>query len=132
MGNYEINGKTYFQKPLVLGQLVQLSDFFESLSDVPREATINGLIKTLGDKLPLAIAIVLCEEGKSLRDKDVKALATEFAEHLSLEVAGRIVEDFFVFNPPTSLSGFLERTAVAVGAIGRQLTRSASSSQAET
>ena len=63
---YEIGGKTYTQKPLVLGQVRQLLDLLANVS-IPADATAVGLINAIGDKLSLAIAIVLAEPGKSLR-----------------------------------------------------------------
>lgn len=114
---YEIGGKTYTQRPLVLGQIRQM---IEALRDftMPANATAADLALLLDDRLPHLMAIVLGVEGVSLRDKDVDALAEELRESVPVETAIRMVDDFFVCNPIASLadqlSGWMEMLAMWV------------------
>jgi hypothetical protein len=72
MYKYQIGDKTYVQKKLVLGQWRQLLDLLKGLS-VPQDLDAREIVSVFGDKLPYAPAIVLVEEGKSLREKDIVA-----------------------------------------------------------
>ena len=69
---YEIGGKKYIQKPLVLGQIDQLIEFMQGIR-LPVEISASSIIFVLGGKLSKAIAIILCEAGKHLKDKDVSS-----------------------------------------------------------
>ena len=100
---YTINGKVYFQRPLVVGQIEQLGEFLEGLSWSEGNLGTAGIIKLLGNKLPCAVAIVLREEGKLLKDKDLERLEEEFREHLEHQTALKVVSDFLEFNPPNSM-----------------------------
>lgn len=104
---YEIGGKTYIQRPLVLGQVRQLLDVLQG-AVIPGNVDALGLVSVLGDKLPLALAAVLTEEGQSPRGKDIPALAGELEFAISPEQAIAVIEDFFAGNP---LVSFLERLA---------------------
>lgn len=95
---YEVNGKTYVQRPLVLGQLKQVIKPLAGL-DFSEEMDALTVVKTLGDRLPEILAVALTMKGKSPKDKDVEALAREFAEHMDLATAVSAVDDFFGCNP---------------------------------
>ena len=130
---YEIGGKTYIQKPLVLGQISQLISLMKGLV-IPHDIAPMGLVSLLGDKLPIAIAIVLTPEGMKLKDKDINALTDEIEFEISPEQTIQVIEDFFVCNPIVSL---LEKLNEAVGKIGEKmketgLSKSASSSPEAT
>ena len=93
---YKIGDKVYIQKPLVLGQLQQLLTLLSDIKiDTP---TPMGIVASLGEKLHTALAIVLCEEGQSLKDKDVEKLAEELKDAVDIETVLEIIEDFFAFN----------------------------------
>ena len=99
---YEINGKTYIQKPLVLGQIGQLALCLNGLS-IPSDGNPVGMIMKLGDRLNQAIAVVLREEGKPLRDKDIEAMTAEFEDSIDAQTQLSVVKDFFDCNPITFL-----------------------------
>ena len=65
---YKIGDKTYYQKPLVLGQIKQLEEFLKEFI-IPGDLNVTTLMSIFGNKLPYALAIVLIEEGKSLSDR---------------------------------------------------------------
>ena len=65
---YKIGDKTYYQKPVVLGQIKQLEEFLKDFI-VPGNFSVTTLMSMLGDKFPYALAIILIEEGKSLSDR---------------------------------------------------------------
>ena len=99
---YEIGDKTYIQRPLVLGQMRQLTNTIKGLV-IPADVDTLGLISALGDKLPLAIAIVLTLDGAALKDKDIYALAADIEFEILPEQTLQVIEDFFECNPIASL-----------------------------
>ncbi len=123
---YEINGKNYIQKPLVWGQTRQLIKLLKDL-EIPMDGvSVVDLVEIIGDKLPEALAIVLAEEGQSLKDKDVKALASTFEFDIPLHIMVKVIEDFFECNPTAS---YLEMVAKLIGGIGERMFTSETSSK---
>jgi hypothetical protein len=106
---YEIGDRTYFQKPLVYGQIRQLEKLLKGVQ-FPGEITKSAIIGMFGDKILQAIAIVLHEENKPLRDKDIEALATQLEFDILPEQIFGVMEDFFDCNPIASLSAKLTGT----------------------
>jgi hypothetical protein len=104
---YELGTTTYVQRPLVLGQIRQLLEQLEGLT-FDAAAGPAVLVATLGDRLPLCLAVVLTPEGASPREKDLVALADEIEFAIAPEQVLEVVEDFFDCNPLASL---LERAA---------------------
>jgi len=102
---YEINGKAYTQKPLVLGQMRQLMALIHDIEF--DEHSVGGLINAMGDKIHTGMAIVLIDIEESekqdyagyLRTRDITALADEISWTISPEVTMGVIEDFFVCNP---------------------------------
>ena len=130
---YEIGGKTYIQRPLVLGQTRQFLDLLKGVT-IPAGVDAYGLIRALGESLPQALAIVLTEEGKSPRDKNVTEAACEIEFAITPEQTLEVVDHFFDLNAIPSL---LSRIAGVAEKIGEKMTktgspRSASSSPEET
>ncbi|NPU84373.1 MAG: hypothetical protein HPY65_07775 [Syntrophaceae bacterium] len=113
---YLINDKTYVQTPLVLGQVRQLLEVLKDFR-LPEEFTAPQLMELLGpDRLPAALAVVLTEEGKSPRDKDIAALAADLEFSITAEMALQVVNDFFACNPISSLLAGMR------GALGSMMT----------
>ncbi len=102
---YEIGGRVFIQRPLVLGQLKQLIDYVMKDLVVPDTESLDPmmLIEILGDKLPLGLAIILTEEGKSPKDKDIDQLAKDLYFEITAEQTMEVIADFFVCTPVTSL-----------------------------
>jgi len=100
--DYTVNGKIYIQRPLKLKQLVDLVDALQGIEIA--DLSPLGIVHALGSRLPLAMAIVLIPEGTMLKEKDIKAIAEEFEEHLDIDTALAVAEDFFTFNPLSSIS----------------------------
>jgi hypothetical protein len=116
---YEIGGKNYIQKPLVLGQIRQLLEVLKGVT-IPANSDTLALVNAMSDRLPAALAVVLIPEGlSSLRDKDLDALALEIAFAITPEQTLGVVEDFFDCNPLPSL---LNRLGMAAGKIKQQMT----------
>lgn len=99
---YEIGGKTYIQRPLVLGQIRQLIGQLGGLKIYPGSGGV-GIIFGLGEKLPSLLAVALTEEGKSPKEKNVEEMAKEIEFEIDPETAIKVVEDFFVCNPTSSI-----------------------------
>lgn len=130
---YEIGGKTYVQRPLVLGQWRQLNDVTKEVI-LPKDLNVKNLIMAFGNRLFHVLAVIITEEGKSPRDKDLAALAEEIEFGVTPETALEMIADFFALNPVFSLLNNLESLVSqiqrAVGEIG--LTNYASSAAAGT
>jgi len=99
---YIINEILYIQKPLVNGQLKQLSLLLEDL-DFTDVKTATQFLKAIGDKLIPATAIILIPEGESARSKNNEKIANELEWDLSLELQIKIIEDFLSINQIVSL-----------------------------
>jgi len=131
---YEINGKTYVHRPQVLGQLKQLEELLKG-TNIPAGAGAMGIVEALGDKVPIALAIILTEQGKSPQDKDLEALAAEMLWGVDLAQTMEIVDDFFSINPLSSafakVVGMMERFAEQVLAMQTGSSPSASPSGTE-
>lgn len=134
---YEIDGKKYIQEPLVLGQFEQLMPIMEGKSLVFEGKKTLEIVQALGDKLPRAIAIVLKEEGKLLKDKDLDAFEAEVKFAINIDQTLEVVSHFFLCNPPTSLieklTMLMEGVATNLGTEEPDgLEKSSSSSATET
>lgn len=146
---YEIGERTYIQRPLVLGQMRQLISTMQGLV-IPADIDTIGLVSVLGDKLPLALAIVLTplhpplskggiegSYGAVLKDKDIPALANELEFAVTPEQTLQVIEDFFSCN---QISLFLESIGKMTEKISTAMTKtketgshnSSASSQEET
>lgn len=108
---YKINGKTYIQKPLVMGQIRQLMAILNGLA-IPQKLTTAGLVALMGERLPQLFAIVLTEEGATLKGKDIEVLAAELEFDTPMDIALQVVDDFFDCN---QISLLLERLATTIG-----------------
>ncbi len=130
---YEIGDKTYIQKPLVWGQITQLTTLLQDI-EIPEDINVQSMVLILGGKLPQALSICLTEEGKSPRDKDIQKLASEIEYEIEAETTIEVIEDFFDCNPVASilekLSGMIRKITESISKAG--LKKSVSSSQAET
>jgi hypothetical protein len=130
---YTIGDKIFIQKKLVLGQWKELRAILDEIK-IPVELTPLSLVQSLGSNLFVLLAIVLTEDGKSLRGKDLAALADEIEYGITPDTAIEALADFFDLNPIplilkslADLSGIIKTKLTEIG-----LTNSASSSAAET
>ncbi len=114
---YEIGGKAYTQKKLVLGQLRQLMEVLQGTA-LPVEAGAMAMVAALGERLPLCLAVVLTEEGRSPAGKDLPALADEIEFSITPETVMEVVEDFFGCNPIVSL---LDRATAMIGNLSTRM-----------
>jgi hypothetical protein len=128
---YTIGDKIYTQRPLVLGQVKQLIDLLRGTT-IPANSSGVELIGALGESLPVALAIVLTEEGKSPGDKDIFELARELEFSVSPETALDVIDHFFALNPMPSLlkrvGDMMLSITQTMGQTGILLQKSASSS----
>jgi len=115
---YIIGGKKYIQRPLVIGQLKQLSKLLKDVV-ISSEVKAAELVEAIGDKLPEALAIVLIPEGVDIKDKNIEEIVKELEFQVDIETAVKIVEDFFDCNQVSSL---LKRIQNALKATKAQKT----------
>jgi hypothetical protein len=101
---YEIGGKTYEQRPLVLGQWRQLVGLLADV-EIPPGNILQGLITALEERgrLDKALAVVLTEQGKSPRDKDLDLAASELEFLITPQQIAGVIGDFFTCNPASSI-----------------------------
>lgn len=130
MERYTINGKTYTQRTLVLGQIKQLTEALEGVS-MPAGAGVGQVAGIIGDHLPQCAAVVLQPEGVAHRDKDMAAMEAEFCEHLDIVTADKVIDDFFSLTPAATIAKLLGRlrgmfVAAQAGGVG-SMTPSCSS-----
>lgn len=135
MKEYDINGRAFVQRPLVLGQIQQLLRVLDGIA-LPDPLTLASLLDALGGRLYSAIAVTITEKGCSPGDKDLEALAREMEWALPLETALEIVDDFFVLNPASSLlgraGGLIGRLNGMLATLAAGSTRRSSSSPGAT
>jgi len=136
---YEVEGKRYVQKKLVLGQIAQLMDLLKettipamfSLADDAGDMKLSfnagAVAALLGERLPRAVAIVLTEEKVPLPEKDLERLTGEVRWAFDSEITMRVVEDFFTCNPIVSL---LERYVGMMKNMRESIARSGSKTSA--
>ena len=130
---YQIGGKIYIQRPLVLGQIRQFLTALKGVS-IPTNMDAMGWIEGLEDVLPGLLAVVLTEEGQSPKEKNMQLLSEEISSSISLETTLQVIEDFFDCNPVPSL---LEKFGKMTAAITKKMMeigsmKSASSSREGT
>jgi hypothetical protein len=103
MKRYNLGGQKYTQQPLVLGQYKQLLDV---LGGVKLGGSAVEIMTTLGDKVPLAAAIVLqpvkpwplsllCTPQR----KNIHKLAKRLSHTLDVDASFEVMADFFDCNP---------------------------------
>lgn len=130
---YTIGDKIFIQKTLVLGQWKELGAIINDLR-IPGDLNPASLVGALGSNLFAVLAIVLTEDGKPLKGKDIPALASEIEYGITPETAIEVIADFFDLNPIASLLNNLNGLTVTIKekltAIG--LTNSVTSSVEET
>jgi uncharacterized protein YqgV (UPF0045/DUF77 family) len=128
---YTIGDITYYQKPLVIGQINQLIEILKD-TNIPSNLNPLNIIVALGSKVPAVIAVLLHEKDKKLKDKDVTNLATTIEFDLKPETTLEVVGDFFDCN---QISLLLEQMTNTVDKAVKKVTgskESQSSSQEET
>lgn len=114
---YDIDGRAFVQRPLVLGQLQQLLRVLNGIA-VPEQLTLATLLDALGGRLYTAIAVAITEKDCSPRDKNIEELAAELEWKLDADTLLEIVDDFFALNPISSL---LEKIGKLIGGLNRNL-----------
>jgi hypothetical protein len=98
---YEINGATYVQKKLRLGQVKQMNKLFDNF-EMPANISAISMFTVFGGKLPEFMAVILCKKDTELKDKDLSALTVEFENQADVDIGFKVVQDFFVCNPIAS------------------------------
>lgn len=130
---YEIGGKTYVMRPIVLGQWRQLLKALQG-TKIPVTNDILVLIDALADKIPELLAIVLREEGIPLQSKDMDKMAVDLDFSIEPNQLLTVIDDFFSGN---EISSFLNEISTRImGSMEKVIEisskNSASPSPAET
>ena len=131
---YQVDGKTYEQRPLVYLQFLQLIEVLDGV-EMPEENDVRAICAALGDRLMSCIAVALVEKGREVDDKDIPALAKHFSRKMQPHVAFQVVADFFTCNPVpdmvNGLTGVMLMARPLQKGISGQKSRNRSSSSAE-
>ena len=117
---YIIGDQRFYQKPLVIGQTVQL---MKELSKVKLTGgwSVLNIMDSVGDKIADLITIVLIQSGKTLKDKDRVEMSGFLNDNLSMDMAIEIVEDFFLCNKIQSL---LDKVTLMMNRLQTRSTKS--------
>lgn len=115
---YELDGKTYVQKKLTWGQILQLLPLLQGL-EIPAHGGHLALIAALGPRLPRLLAVAVVAEGQTPERTAEELAATEQALAGSPEVMFEALSDFFTCNPVVSLA---EKLTGTIQTIGKTLT----------
>ena len=111
--NYEIGGRAFVQKPLVLGQVEQL---LEALRDIPipPEPTSMGMVLALAGRLPAALAVVLTPLSSRTRPrpKTSRSLRTTSPATATWPRPWRRLRIFSNVAPRSKLRGIRGETAL--------------------
>ena len=107
---YQINNKTYIQRPLVLGQVRQLLSCLKGV-ELPESLNPLTIATALGDRLARTLMVLIFEEGKSPKrtDKELSELAEEIEFQMALEIVMEIIVDFFECTTVSALLNSLSR-----------------------
>jgi len=121
--DYNIKGRKFYQKQLVLGQLELLIDLLKDMG-LEKGLTNIQILSVIGSKMPRVMAIALYEEGKSdikietktlegiLKKQEVdeiKELSSFFANSVDITLAIKVITDFFVCTPIGEVISVLAR-----------------------
>lgn len=128
---YEMGGKTYIQRPLVLGQIQELIPLIEGLN-IPKGADAITIAKTFGEKLNYALAIALLEKDVDEPEPEKIKNAMELLDKRSVEIAYSIgaeqilevIEDFFECNRASSV---IEKLGSMIRGVRNQISQASSS-----
>ncbi len=107
---YTINGRKYYQQPLVIGQMARLLAALKGISIGSMNAM--GLVLGFGADLPRLLACVLVPDGSHARDVDTAALEAELWD-VEIDQALEVVADFL---EQARLGSRLERIAAMIPA----------------
>ncbi|HOW54299.1 MAG TPA: hypothetical protein PLR60_06535 [Syntrophorhabdaceae bacterium] len=110
---YVIDGETYTQRPLVLGQIGQIMGLVNGI-EITESTTTGDIVALLDDRLPEAVAVILTPRGVKIKDKDLPAIADRFREHMDLQTAMEVVDNFLSLNPIASVLERLTGTMAAI------------------
>lgn len=111
---YNIKGRSFYQKELVLGQLELLIDLLKGV-EFQKGLTNLEILKILGGKTPHAMAIILFEEGCKLEKveigasgcalelEEVKKLTEFFANNVNVSLSLKVITDFFACTPMANI-----------------------------
>ncbi len=128
---YEINGKTYIQRPLVLGQIGQITEVLKGI-EITQGMGIEQIVQLLGDRLPAAMAVVLTEKGKKVRDKNLPALTEAMQDDMDVGTAIEVMDHFLSLNPIASAFGKLTGIMAGITKAATGSRTSSSQSPEET
>ena len=96
---YTIGEKVYFQRPLLVGQIVPLLDALQGI--VFESLGAMDIIRQLGPKLNEVLAVILIPEGVNIKNRDISEIEDHLENNLDVITALQIVSDFFAFSPPS-------------------------------
>lgn len=96
----EGNKREFTQKAPVILQLKQIKALIKETDFNFADFDLLKLLDQLtdADAVPKFLAIVLCEKGKKLIDKDIEELKDFFNTNADMNFISSVVKDFFVIN----------------------------------
>ena len=131
--DYEIGGKRYVQRPLVLGQAIRLLEVIGAAQKLPETDDALAWLTALGEHAAEAVAAVLIPEGKAAREVDWDAQVEEIRWGADVATTLRVIRDFFACAPASECAPLIEEIKAQAGSLWREDSGPGSpASQAET
>ena len=116
---YEIGGKNYYQRPLVIGQAIQLLEALGEAGDLPATDDALEWLRALGEHAAEALAVVLVAEDAPLAGRDLAAHAEELRWAVDVPTALRVIRDFFALAPAAECAPLIEEIKERLGSLWR-------------
>jgi hypothetical protein len=103
---YEIGGKIFIQRPLLVGQLVPLVTRTDGV--IINSLDAKSVVSTLGDKLNSVLAVIMIPEGVDVKSRDLDEIERHLDNYLEVSTATEIVGFFFDSTPPSLLLSLIK------------------------
>jgi hypothetical protein len=122
---YEIGGDIYIQRPLTLAQIKELIALLKDFN-IPLSSGPVGIIDALGEKVPVALALILEEQPhffprltafirKWSGKNTLTARAGKLEGSITLDQTLEVIDHFFALNPIASLLKRFESMTAQIG-----------------
>jgi len=151
---YEIGGKKFFQRPLVLGQIELITPIIlklttgmspEAVGEIAKstptdgaaipEEGLNAVFEiadylTTKKKMAEALSIVLIEDGSELATRSMEDVQNHLRWNLGMDIAQKVIQDFFTCNDWKSLGDMLSLGEIAMPTVTPPATETTTESPA--
>ena len=155
---YQIGGKKYVQRPLVLGQIEQIAPVIlklttglspEAVGEIAKSAQptdgeaapeqeegMNAIFEiadylTTQKKMAEALSIVLIEDGSELATRVIADVENHLRWNLGMDIAQKVIQDFFTCNDWKSLGEMLSLGGMTIPTVNLPVTETTTENATE-